>query len=79
MNLLCSLVVTWFAHLIGFGREVLALTRLVTMALRWASALHIFPLGLGAPPLKLLPQTGRSVSAVRQPLQLAHSGPIWLP
>ena len=58
MNLLCSLVVTWLAHLIGFGREVLAHTRLVTMALRWASALHIFPLGLGAPPLKPLPQNG---------------------
>ena len=31
MNLLYSLVVAWLAHLFEFGREVLALTRLVTM------------------------------------------------
>jgi hypothetical protein len=41
MYLLYSLVVALLAHLIGFSREVPALTWTVTMALRWASALHV--------------------------------------
>jgi hypothetical protein len=38
MYLLYSLIVALLVHLIGFSREVPALTWTVTMVLRWASA-----------------------------------------